>query len=50
MKKNYQKIARRCAGATRLPVMPERVSVAMAEIAEDVREGLLAMAVGAGCR
>jgi putative transposase len=28
--------------------VPERVSVAMAEIAEDMREGLLALAVGAG--
>jgi hypothetical protein len=27
---------------------PEHVSVAMAEIAEDVEEGLLALAVGAG--
>ena len=28
--------------------MPEQVSVAMAEIAADMREGLLALAVGAG--
>ncbi|MEO7352296.1 MAG: IS256 family transposase, partial [Marmoricola sp.] len=28
--------------------MPEQVSVAMDEIAEDMREGLLALAVGAG--
>ena len=28
--------------------MPERVSVAMAEIAENMQEGLLALAVGAG--
>ena len=28
--------------------VPERVSVAMAEIAEDMGEGLLALAVGAG--
>ena len=28
--------------------VPERVSIAMAEIAEDMREGLLALAVGAG--
>jgi hypothetical protein len=27
---------------------PERVSVAMAEIAESMQEGLLALAVGAG--
>ena len=30
------------------PAMPEQVSVAMAEIAENMREGLLALAVGAG--
>jgi hypothetical protein len=30
------------------PAFPERVSVAMAEIAENMREGLLALAVGAG--
>ena len=28
--------------------VPERVSVAMADVAEDMREGLLALAVGAG--
>ena len=31
-----------------VPVVPEVVSVAMGEIAADLREGLLAMAVGAG--
>jgi transposase-like protein len=30
------------------PVIPERVSVAMSEIAENMQEGLLALAVGAG--
>ena len=30
------------------PALPEQVSVAMAEIAENMREGLLALAVGAG--
>jgi hypothetical protein len=30
--------------------VPEQVSVARAEIAADLREGLLALAVGAGCR
>ncbi len=30
------------------PAVPERVSVAMAEIAENMQEGLLALAVGAG--
>ncbi len=44
MKKNYQKNA---TSAT-TPVLPEAVSVAMAELAADVQEGLLAMAVGAG--
>jgi hypothetical protein len=46
VKKNYQK-----NGATaRMPVLPEIVTVAMAELAGDVQEGLLAMAVGPGCR
>jgi transposase-like protein len=31
-----------------MPAIPERVSVAMAEIAENMQEGLLALAVGAG--
>ena len=31
-----------------VPAIPERVSVAMSEIAENMREGLLALAVGAG--
>jgi putative transposase len=44
VKKNYQKNA---ANAT-MPVLPEAVSVVMAELAGDVREGLLAMAVGTG--
>ena len=35
------------ADATAL-AMPEQVSVAMAEIAEDMQEGLLALAIGAG--
>ena len=30
------------------PAIPERVSVAMTEIAENMHEGLLALAVGAG--
>jgi len=33
---------------TSVLAVPEQVSVAMAEIAEDMREGLLALAVGAG--
>src|SRR5258705_12808995 len=31
-----------------VPAIPERVSVAMSEIAENMHEGLLALAVGAG--
>ena len=44
MKKDYQRAvtaARKCGA-------PETVSVVMAELAEDMREGLLALAVGAG--
>ena len=44
MKKDYQKKA---ACAT-VPVVPVAVTVAMAELAGDVQEGLLAMAVGTG--
>ena len=44
MKKDYQKKA---ASAT-MPVLPQAVTVALAELAGDVREGLLAMAVGTG--
>ena len=44
MTKNYQKIE---FDASTLAV-PERVSVAMGEIAADLQEGLLALAVGAG--
>jgi len=44
VKKNYQKNA----ATARTPVLPEAVSVAMAELAGDVQEGLLAMAVGTG--
>ena len=44
MKKDYQK---NVVTAT-APVLPEAVTVAMAELAGDVQEGLLAMAVGAG--
>jgi putative transposase len=42
--KKYQKNA---ASAT-APVLPEAVSIVMAELAGDVQEGLLAMAVGTG--
>jgi transposase-like protein len=44
VKKDYQKNA---ASAT-APVLPEAVSIALAELAGDVQEGLLAMAVGTG--
>ena len=44
MKQNYQTID---AAATALAV-PEAVSVALGELVADVREGLLAMAVGTG--
>jgi hypothetical protein len=44
VKQNYQTID---AAATALAV-PEAVSVALGEVVADVREGLLAMAVGAG--
>ena len=44
MKKDYQKKA---ACAT-MPVLPQAVTVALAELAGDVQEGLLAMAVGTG--
>ena len=44
MKKDYQKNA---ACAT-MPALPQAVTVALAELAGDVQEGLLAMAVGTG--
>ena len=44
MTKKYQKIK----FDTSALAVPERVSVAMDEIAADLREGLLALAVGAG--
>ena len=46
MKNNYQTNA--TGAATGEVVMPHRVSVAMAELAGAMREGLLALAVGAG--
>jgi putative transposase len=49
MKKNYQKNSPSATTPSlRTPVLPEAVSVAMAELAGDVQEGLLAMAVGTG--
>ena len=44
MKKDYQKTAT----SARVPVLPETVSIVLAELAGDVQEGLLAMAVGTG--
>ena len=44
MTKKYQ----RTAFVTSALAVPEQVSVAMGEIAADMREGLLALAVGAG--
>ncbi len=46
MKKNYQTKA--APAATAELVMPDTVAVAMGDLAETVREGLLALAVGAG--
>ncbi len=46
MKKNYQNDA---ASAT-APVLPEAVSVVMAELASDVQEGLLGWPWAPGCR
>ena len=45
MKKDYQKDT--TTGAVEVP-LPDAVSVTMAEIADSLREGLLALAVGAG--
>ncbi len=47
MTKDYQKSALMTTAGLRL-ALPETVSVAMSEIAEDVQEGLLALAVGTG--
>jgi putative transposase len=46
MKKNYQRNAARAAMSE--VVVPDRVSVAMSELTGAMREGLLALAVGAG--
>ena len=47
MKKNYQTTTAPRATAEAV-VLPASVTLAMAELAENVREGLLALAVGAG--
>jgi len=44
VKKNYQKNA----ASAMTPELPQAVSVVLAEVAGDVQEGLLAMAVGTG--
>ena len=46
MKKNYQ--TKTAPAATAELVTPDTVAVAMGDLAETVREGLLALAVGAG--
>jgi len=46
MKKNYQ--TKSAAATTNEIVMPDQVSVAMGQLTETVKEGLLALAVGAG--
>lgn len=48
MNKNYQKKTRNVAPEAPAMVVPEHVTVALNEIAADVGEGLLALAVGAG--
>jgi hypothetical protein len=52
VKKGYQKNTTNSTSAVLpvLGVLPEAVSIAMAELAGDVQEGLLAVAVGTGCR
>ena len=47
MKKDYQTKAA-LAATDGLVAVPDTVSLAMAELADTVREGLLALAVGAG--
>jgi hypothetical protein len=47
MTKNYQTKTTRAAMSAEV-VIPDRVSVAMADLAGAMREGLLALAVGAG--
>ena len=47
MNKNYQKNPPKTSTGTGLAV-PDAVTIAMGEIADDMREGLLALAVGAG--
>jgi hypothetical protein len=46
--KNYQSRQARASAAAAAVVVPEEATVALGEIAESVKEGLLALAVGAG--
>ena len=48
MTKKYQATVYDTSAPAAEMAVPERVSVAMGEIAADMREGLLALAVGAG--
>ena len=48
MRKNYQSRQARARAAAGAVVVPEQATIALGEIAESVKEGLLALAVGAG--
>ena len=48
MRKNYQSRQVRASAAADAVVVPDEVTVALGEIAESAKEGLLALAVGAG--
>ena len=48
MRKNYQSRQVRASAAADAVVVPEEVTIALGEVAESVKEGLLALAVGAG--
>ena len=48
MNKNYQNKTRKVAPDAPTMIVPEHVTVALSEIAADMQEGLLALAVGAG--
>lgn len=48
MRKDYQSRQARASAAADAVVVPQEATIALGEIAESVREGLLALAVGAG--
>ena len=48
MRKNYQRRQVRARAAADAVVVPEEATIALGEVAESVKEGLLALAVGAG--